>query len=270
MSRADSRTYITVHDGMPDHPKVMPLSDAGFRLLVTGWCWCSRYLTDGVMPMEVWSRFGNKRARDELVRTAHVHLTPDGTSVSFHDYLDHQRSREQVMDLRRKRAEAGRKGGKAGSKTQAIASASDTGLAEQNESIDREQRTETEEEPYSSEADAPDPDPGPLREDVEKLCNHLRDRIVDNGSKEPTIGKKWRDAARLLMDKDGRTFEQAMACIDWSQSDGFWRGNILSMPTLREKYDALRLAALKEQADKSKQPRERMTFGGGDAPEWEM
>ena len=128
----------------PITPKVMPLTDAGFRLLVTGWCWCSRYLTDGVMPMEVWSRFGNKRGRDELVRTAHVHLASDGQSVSFHDYLDHQRSRAQVEDLRKKRAEAGRKGGKAGSKTEASALPSDTDVAKQNESIVREQRTETE------------------------------------------------------------------------------------------------------------------------------
>jgi hypothetical protein len=34
MSR-DDRTYITVHDGMPDHPKVEGLSDAAFRYLFT-------------------------------------------------------------------------------------------------------------------------------------------------------------------------------------------------------------------------------------------
>jgi hypothetical protein len=104
------------------------------------------------------------------------------------------------------------------------------------------------------------------REDVQKLCNHLRDRIVGNGSKEPSITRKWHDSARLLMDKDGRSFDQVMACIDWCQDDEFWRPNILSMPTLREKYDRLRLAALKE---KPKQ-QERLTFGGGDRPAWEM
>lgn len=29
----DERTYITVHDGMPDHPKVEGLSDSAFRAL---------------------------------------------------------------------------------------------------------------------------------------------------------------------------------------------------------------------------------------------
>ena len=44
---ADRRTYITVHDGMPEHPKVDALSDKAFRALVGLWCWCSRNLTDG-------------------------------------------------------------------------------------------------------------------------------------------------------------------------------------------------------------------------------
>lgn len=30
----DERTFITVHDGMPEHPKVEGLSDAAFRVLI--------------------------------------------------------------------------------------------------------------------------------------------------------------------------------------------------------------------------------------------
>jgi len=81
------------------------------------------------------------------------------------------------------------------------------------------------------------------RPDVEKICRHLADRIVDNGSKRPTITAKWRTEARLLIDKDHRSVEQVIKAIDWCQTDPFWRANILSMPTLRDKYDQLRLAA---------------------------
>lgn len=80
------------------------------------------------------------------------------------------------------------------------------------------------------------------RPEVEQLCRHLADKIEANGSKRPTITKAWRDAARLLIDKDGRTAEQVGFAIDWCQADEFWRGNILSMPTLRKQYDRLRLA----------------------------
>ena len=89
-------------------------------------------------------------------------------------------------------------------------------------------------------ADAP---ADPARDDVERICQHLAERIVGNGSRPPRITKAWRDAARLLIDKDERTEDQIHAAIDWCQNDGFWKGNVLSMPKLREKYDQLRLAA---------------------------
>ncbi|HEY3652334.1 MAG TPA: hypothetical protein VGL33_30500 [Streptosporangiaceae bacterium] len=81
------------------------------------------------------------------------------------------------------------------------------------------------------------------RPDVEHVCAHLADRIEANGCKRPAVGKKWRDAARLMIDRDGRTEQQIMTAIDWCQDNEFWRSNILSMPKLREKYEQLRLQA---------------------------
>ena len=83
----------------------------------------------------------------------------------------------------------------------------------------------------------------PLRADIGRLCAHLADRIETNGSKRPVVGKRWHDAARLMLERDGRSEEQIHRAIDWCQDDEFWRSNILSMPKLREKYDQLRLAA---------------------------
>lgn len=88
-----------------------------------------------------------------------------------------------------------------------------------------------------------DATPDPPRDDVERICDHLADRIEANGSKRPTISKGWRDAARLMLDRDERTEEQVHAAIDWCQDDEFWRGNVLSLPKLRDKYDQLRLQA---------------------------
>jgi hypothetical protein len=81
------------------------------------------------------------------------------------------------------------------------------------------------------------------RDDVEQLCSHLADRVEANGSLRPTIGKKWRDAARLMIDSDGRTEAQIHRAIDWCQDDEFWRANVMSMPKLRKQYDTLRLRA---------------------------
>ena len=81
------------------------------------------------------------------------------------------------------------------------------------------------------------------RLDVERICEHLANRIEDNGAKRPTVTKGWRDAARLMLDRDGRTEPEVIGAIDWCQADEFWRANILSLPKLREKYDQLRLQA---------------------------
>jgi len=94
------------------------------------------------------------------------------------------------------------------------------------------------------------------RPDVDKICEHLADRIAANGSKRPPVTAAWRTAARLLLDTDGRTIDQAIAAIDWCQNDDFWRANILSMRKLREKYDQLRLAAQRARARKTTGQRE--------------
>lgn len=87
------------------------------------------------------------------------------------------------------------------------------------------------------------PDSAALRPDVEALCTLLADHIEANGSKRPTITSAWRTAARLMIDKDRREHDRAARLIAWCQADPFWRSNVLSMPTFREKYDQLRLKA---------------------------
>jgi hypothetical protein len=109
------------------------------------------------------------------------------------------------------------------------------------------------------------PDPTPVasaiaerRDDVEQVCEHLANAIEANGSKRPAITTKWRQAARLMLDKDGRSEDEVHGAIEWCQRDEFWRANILSLPTLREKYDTLRLQA----------QRKTTTGGGSRNAEW--
>lgn len=84
----------------------------------------------------------------------------------------------------------------------------------------------------------------PPREDVEQLCRELRDRMIQNGCKPPTITKAWQDAARLLLDRDGRELDKAMQVLDWTMKDEFWMANVQSMGTFRKQYDKLRLKAV--------------------------
>ena len=142
-------------------------------------------------------------------------------------------------------------GGMSGHGSVDDASVSDHGVVSEPSGGERKgkgREVEREEEGEWSSAEGADA-PRPLalvsddRPDVDRICDHLADRIAANGSKRPTITAKWRDAARLMLDRDQRTEEEIHGAIDWCQADEFWRGNVLSLPKLREKFDQLRLQA---------------------------
>lgn len=114
-----------------------------------------------------------------------------------------------------------------------------SGVQSRGEAIEGLTPVEPKPEPSSSEVAAATPDP-PLRPDVDQLCHLLHQLITANGSKA-AIGQKWRDDARLLLDRDNRPLAEALDLIRWCQADPFWRTNILSMPTFRKQYDKLRL-----------------------------
>lgn len=89
------------------------------------------------------------------------------------------------------------------------------------------------------------------RDDVERLCAHLADRIQANDpdNVRPAYGQRWRDSVRLMLDADRRSEEKIRAAIDWCQDDEFWRGVVRSMPKLRLHYAVLQQRA-KEQLRK--------------------
>jgi hypothetical protein len=109
-------------------------------------------------------------------------------------------------------------------------------------------------------------DPEPQRDDVDRICAHLAERIVANGSKRPTITEAWKREARLLLDADKRTEEQVHKAIDWCQGNRFWRSKVMSVAKLRDKYDTFRLDAEAER-DKANGngPRRSNMRGGGAA-----
>lgn len=110
--------------------------------------------------------------------------------------------------------------------------------------------------------------PDQARADVEELCEALADHIVANGKKvRPTITKAWRDAARLLLDRDDEPLDEVRKVLDWSQRDDFWRTNVLSMPKFRKQYDQL---ALKSGVRKGAAARSGGAAQGSSALPWFM
>lgn len=104
----DTRTYIRLHDGMPDHPKIAGLSDAAFRLQVEALCYCSRYLTDGHLPAAILRKLGTEDALAELIDAGLIDV--DGDRHTMHDYLSHQRSADEVRAYSEMKSGAGHRG----------------------------------------------------------------------------------------------------------------------------------------------------------------
>lgn len=127
-------TWFKVDDSFYDHPKVFDAPDCALALWVRAGCWSARNLTDGFVPASLPARLCDDP--DTAVRA----LVDRGLwkrargGYQFHDWTEYQPSADSVKDLRRKRADAGKKGGQAkaakqsGSKS--VASAS--GVAKQN------------------------------------------------------------------------------------------------------------------------------------------
>ncbi|MRB24062.1 DNA replication protein DnaD [Bacillus thuringiensis] len=63
--------------------------------------------------------------------------------------------------------------------------------------------------------------------------------------KEPDL-EKWANEFRLIRERDKKTNEQIIYLIKWSQSNSFWKKNILSPSKLRKQWDRLVIEAKEE------------------------
>ena len=167
----DRRTYVRLHDGLPDHPKIAEVGGEAAWLYVVGLCYCSRQLTDGTIPVRLVARMTDLSKPEALAsRLLEANLwhtashdckdCPQGVGDVYvvHDYLDHQRSAADVRELSEKRAAAGRAGGKASgttrrSEAKGEASASDR-LEANGKPNEAETETETDKKKTSSSSTA--------------------------------------------------------------------------------------------------------------------
>lgn len=263
----DKRTYVKVHDGLPDHPKIIEAGGEAGWLYVCGLAYSSRQLTDGVLPKRLVRRLTDgsnpEASASALVRVGLWHdgehdcprcAQPTPDAYVIHDYTTHQRSASEVEDLRAKRSAAGRMGGKrsgesrrAASTREANAEASASTLMKQTGSK-TEPETETETEKKKDIRETPSASAeAPHRDDVEQVCKHLADRVAKSGCKRPRITAKWRDTVRKLIDLDEVTPDRAIRAIDWAHDSDFWQAHILTPMKLREKFHTLRIQAEAEQ-----------------------
>lgn len=237
--------WARMDDGFHDHPKVDGLSLAAVGLWTLCFTWCNRHLGSdrlppGFVPQSRVKKLRGERYVTELV-DAGLWETAEGGWIfhDFEDYLPASKAPATSSEVAAARSEAGRRGAQARWH-------SDSKLPETDDGkllSDPDGKPMPPSRPVPSNESSDEDSFESTRPELLALCEHLADRIEANGSRRPRIGKRWIEAARLLVDVDHRTPEQITTAIDWCQDDPFWRGNVLSMAKLREKYDQLRLAA---------------------------
>ena len=258
--------WFNVDDGFSTSPKVLGIQRTDRMAAVGLWTfagsWCAKHMTDGHFGSFMLDEWGADQVSvDALAGAVLWERTPEG--FVFHNWAKWQRTREQIEAKReseRVRKDTYRK-------TRADEKANHEPDVSRRRPIGTPVGQTRVSQPPSQALPFPslptllstkyvvdDPTPvSELRPEVERLCILLRDLVVANGSKAPVIGKGWLTSARLMLVNDGRDPHAAERLLRWCQADPFWRGNILSMPKFRAKYDELRLHAERQRTDRQKQ-----------------
>ena len=86
--------WVRLDDRFAEHPKVLALTDKQFRFYIESLCYAGRNTTDGRIPEDRVDR----RVVRGLVAAGLVDEKPDGYWI--HDFLDYNRSREQLENKR--------------------------------------------------------------------------------------------------------------------------------------------------------------------------
>lgn len=107
--------WFQVDDQLPVHKKVIAAGNAAMGLWVRAGSWSQQNLTGGFVPINTVKALGTISQAKSLVAAGLWDAVKGG--YQFHDWDKHQMSVEEQEERRRKRAEAGRKGGQASGET---------------------------------------------------------------------------------------------------------------------------------------------------------
>lgn len=107
--------WVKLDDAMPHHPKVMAAGPEAFALDVAGICYSNKHATDGFiaeasLPAVYPALRNPKRWAQKLVEVGRWIEVAGGWQI--HDVSDYQPTAAEQKAISKKRAEAGRRGGK--------------------------------------------------------------------------------------------------------------------------------------------------------------
>jgi hypothetical protein len=250
--------YAALAAGYYDDPAVIAAGPDAEILYIRMISWCAMHPeTDGVIPLEVAkSRLGFTDAPTRLeALEANSLVTVEDTTVTITSWIRWNGSWSDIKaadDARKASArerKARQRARQAAAKTnpETAAPAPEETPAPALVDTDEPAADTLEATVIDQDADTSDaPTPTRERPDVEAVCDHMADSVAARTGRRPRITKRWRDAARLMIDRDQRPTDQIHAAIDWVAQSDFWAANILGLPKLREKWDTIYLQARRE------------------------
>lgn len=250
--------YAALAAGYYDDPAIIAAGPDAEILYIRMISWCAMHPeTDGVIPLEVAkNRLGFTDAPTRIkALEANSLVTVDDTTVTVTSWIRWNGSWSEIKaaDDARKASARERKArqrtrqaaAKTNHETAAPAQEETPALVDTDEpAVDTLEATVIDQDADTSDA------PTRERPDVEAVCDHMADSVAARTGRRPRITKRWRDAARLMIDRDQRPTDQIHAAIEWVAQSDFWAANILGIPKLRDKWDTIYL-----QAKRDRQPR---------------
>lgn len=105
-------TWFKIDDKSSFHPKILAVGNEVWGAVCRAGAWSSSQLTDGKIPWAIATKIAPKSVWKKAFFSQLCEPTDDPKFFQLHDYLDWNQSREQVLQLRALRSEAGRAGGK--------------------------------------------------------------------------------------------------------------------------------------------------------------
>lgn len=248
--------YAALAAGYYDDPAVIAAGPDAEILYIRMISWCAMHPeTDGVIPLEVAkSRLGFPDAPTRLkALEANSLVTVDDTTVTVTSWIRWNGSWSEIKaaDDARKASARERKARQRARQAAAKTNPETAAPAPEEATpvpalVDTDEQATDTIEATVIDQDADDPTPTRERPDIEEVCDHMADSVAARTGRRPRITKRWRDAARLMIDRDQRPTNQIHAAIDWVAQSDFWAANILGLPKLREKWDTIYLQARRE------------------------
>lgn len=106
-------SWVQLDDQIGSHPKILKAGPEAAWLWTCAIAYCHNHLTDGYVPLDALPTLGRfKNPRQLAERLVEASKTPQGYGLferrgddyAVHDYLEHQPSREVVLERRKKAA----------------------------------------------------------------------------------------------------------------------------------------------------------------------